>query len=253
VSRALFVSDIHISSALDPKARLFQRFLATSLSQRVEHLFLVGDIFDLWIADRKFFVDNYAPIIESLRQLKAAGTEIHYFEGNHDLDLAPFWRGEMAFDVREEAATYTLNGVRVRVEHGDQMDPTDRGYLFLRWFLRTGALRFLGRNLPDGWVQRIGQRASSVSRDYTTQVKVATENEVRTKIERHARQVFASEPFDLLVSGHVHVADDREIAVDAHKFRSVNLGTWLSQPLVFELNGADGHLLDVEKWILGHA
>jgi len=246
VSRALFVSDIHISSPHDSRAGLFRRFIEKCRQDPPAHLFLVGDIFDLWVADRSFFVEAYQPLIDELLQLKHLGTEIHYFEGNHDLDLRLYWQHKLGFDVQDSAAFFELYGRCVRVEHGDQMDPEDRGYLLLRWFLRTAFMRFLGRALPNRWVRWIGRRASSASRDYTTQVKVASDEQVRAKIRDHALRVYPEKPFDLLLSGHVHVREDSELGVSGRKVRCVNLGTWLKEPLVFELKSEGGRLVAVE-------
>src|SRR5690606_10447535 len=123
----------------------------------------------------------------------------------------------------------------VRVEHGDQMDPDDKGYLFLRWLLRTPALRGLGRNLPNAAVRWIGERASRLSRDYTSQVKVISESEVRAKFLRHIDSAFAEKSFDVLVCGHVHVADDLTLDREGRTVRAFNLGTWLKEPLVLDL------------------
>lgn len=250
MSRSLFVSDIHIKSPNDTRADLFRRFVVQCQASPPAHLFLVGDIFDLWVADREYFVAAYEPLIAELVKLKHLGTEIHYFEGNHDLDLKLYWQHKLGFDVQSEAAFYELDGRVVRVEHGDQMDPEDRGYLFLRWLLRTSFMRFLGRVLPNSFVAWIGDRASVVSRDYTTNVKSASEDQARSKIRAHALRVFPSRPFDIILSGHVHVSEDTVLSSsDSKKFRCVNTGTWLKEPLVFDLVNGEGRLLPVEKFL----
>jgi UDP-2,3-diacylglucosamine hydrolase len=249
VSRALFVSDIHIKSPHDERAELFGRFLDKAFEIRPKHLFLVGDIFDLWIADRNYFVDTYATLIEKLVRLKTVGTEIHYFEGNHDLDLEVFWHKKLGFEVKDAAAYYEIGGKVLRVEHGDQMDPEDKGYLFLRWLLRTKIVRTAGRHLPNGLVRRIGQRASETSRDYTSHVKVASEEQSLQNIRTHALNAFAEKPFDIFISGHVHIREDSEQVAGSKKFRCINLGTWLKEPLVLDLRGGECRLISTKQFI----
>lgn len=251
MSRALFVSDIHLTSERDANAALFLRFLDHCLKIVPEHLFLVGDIFDLWIADRKFFVSRFGEIIAKLERLNERGTQIHYFEGNHDLDLRIFWQHKLGFDVQDSAAFYKLYGRRLRVEHGDQMDPEDRGYLFLRWLLRTKFMRWMGRNLPDAVVKWIGTRASRASRGYTTNVKVASNKDVRAKMRAHSERVFPANPFDIIISGHVHLAEDSWHYVGTDRFRVINLGTWIKQPLVFDLSPERAELVSVQDFIQG--
>ena len=245
MSKALFISDLHIKSPDDPRAELFRRFLRFCAAHPPAHLFLVGDIFDLWIADRDYFVKAYQPIIDDLTALKRLGTQIHYFEGNHDLDLKLYWQHKLGFDVQTEAAFYDLDGQTVRVEHGDQMDPDDNGYLFLRWLLRTPLVRLLGRCLPNSWVGWIGRRASRASRDYTSNVKTASEEQSRLMIRAHAGRAYLEKPFDLFLSGHVHVSCDFQ----ENRYRVINTGTWLIKPLVFVLEDKLGYLADVEDFL----
>lgn len=249
MSRALFVSDIHIKSVDDERAELFRRFLLKCLELQPQHLFLVGDIFDLWIADRDYFVESYRPLIDLLIQLKHQGTHIHYFEGNHDLDLRLYWQHKLGFDVYDGPAFFEIHQHKIRVEHGDQMDPEDRGYLFLRWLLRTPLVRFLGRYLPNSLVRKIGREAAAASRDYTTQIKTATDEVVREKIRKHTERVYAENPFAMLISGHVHVHQDRMVDVRGVQVRSVNLGTWLKEPLVFEITDQGASLIPIKSFL----
>lgn len=251
MSRALFVSDIHIRSANDPKAGLFASFLETASRSSVSHLFLVGDIFDLWVANRKYFVESYQNVIEQIRNLKRRGVEIYYFEGNHDLDLKIYWQQELGVKVFEGPAYFDLLGRTVRVEHGDEMDPEDKGYLFLRWFLRTPPMKELGRKLPDPAVRLIGEKASGASREYTTFVKTATEDEVRSKFRSHVSRVYNEKPFDVIVTGHIHVEQDETFTPGDKSVRAFNLGTWLKTPLVLEMSEDNISLASVEAWIQG--
>lgn len=249
MSRALFVSDIHISSAADPKAGLFLRFLDACARARVDDLFLVGDIFDLWISDRSFFTREYQEIIVKIRQLVSLGIRVHYFEGNHDLDLRRFWQHDVGCNVQSEAAYFYIGNYRVRVEHGDQMDPSDRGYLFLRWLLRTPFVVFLCRYLPNFFVARVGRGASQSSREYTTTTKSATDEEVRAKIHAHALRAYMEQAYDILVSGHVHVAEDFTEERGGAKIRVINLGTWLKKPILFDINNNHVELRTVDEFI----
>lgn len=243
MSRALFVSDIHISSEDDPKYRLFLKFLDQCLKVKTEHLFLVGDIFDLWIADRPYFLKRYSQAILKIKALIESGTTVHYFEGNHDLDLRQFWQKQIGAKVYEKAHYFELFGYRVRVEHGDQMDLEDRGYLFLRWLLRTRLLRWLGRHLPNGLVKQLGERASRASRGYTSSIKSVSDNESRIKIRQHAERSLAKDQaFDILVTGHVHVREDSKLESGQ---RVINLGTWLKEPLVLMLTAQGPMLMGV--------
>lgn len=247
--KAVFVSDLHLSGPGDPKTELFTRWLR---NLPATHVFLVGDIFDLWVADHDYFAAKFAGVVSAIRALVARGVEVHYFEGNHDLHLAKFWRDDVGARVHPNAATFELNGVKVRVEHGDLINPNDRGYLFLRAFLRSAPLTFLAHHLPDRIVGAIGESASRASRDYTSNAKSKPVEEIRALIRAHARaraggDTFArpSEPFDLIVTGHVHVADDFTFEIDGREVRSVNLGSWFEAPRALVLDPSGVRFEDI--------
>jgi UDP-2,3-diacylglucosamine hydrolase len=251
--KAVFISDLHLRDDFEPNAQLLRKLLNRMVAGHYTHLFLLGDVFDLWIADHKYFSGRFGSTIDKLRELRDAGVEIHYFEGNHDLDLRPFFERKMGMIVHENAVTLNLLGQRIRIEHGDQMDPDDRDYLFLRWLLRTPPVRWLGRHLPGKAVNWIGETASAKSRDYTTGVRERVDTaEMEKKLLDHARRVLDYAPFDVLIAGHVHMVMDRSF-VDGRTHRVINLGTWLDQPMMFEISEGRFNFVPVDKFLSGES
>lgn len=248
MTRAYFVSDLHLAGPGEPRTALFERLL-DSIEQdaHATHLFLLGDIFDMWLGDHDYFIERYERIVDSLKRIRARGVDVHYFEGNHDLHLGPFWSGELDFEVHGGPVSIDLDGRRLRLEHGDQMDPDDRGYIFLRWFLRTPPMRFLILHLPGRLVAWIGERASAHSRSYTSETKTISRQDAIGKIRRHAEKAHSQEPFDLIISGHVHVRDDFRFETGNGPARSVNLGTWLDAPCYFCLDAKTAELVELDE------
>lgn len=225
VPKAYFLSDIHLNMEKKTRTeRLLVFFKSFNAENAPSHLFLLGDIFDLWLWKHKLFIDTWEPVISELVRLKLLGTEIHYFEGNHDLYLKSYFENHLGFKVHSDPININLFGHNLRLEHGDQMDPDDRGYLFLRWFLRTPPLRVLAKCLPSRWVEWIGQRSSSVSRDYTSAKKKNNEENIIEKCLVHAKKVHKRTPFDILIAGHIHLRVDEKLPSGA---RVINLGSWL--------------------------
>ena len=228
--KSWFVSDIHITGADDPRLEKLESFLRQRLKDDTTHLFFVGDIFDLWVGGDSFFANRYKGIVDLVAELKTRAVDVIYFEGNHDLHLQKFWSDALGCRIATAPQYFDLGTNRVRVEHGDQMNPDDTGYLFLRSFLRTEFIENLTRILPGRAIQVIGNLMSRSSRRYTSSSMKAPDDEaIRSMIRRHAARVFNDdEPFDLIVSGHVHTVDDTTWVdpASARKVRSVNLGTW---------------------------
>ncbi len=127
------------------------------------------------------------------------------------------------------------------------MDPDDTGYLFLRWFLRTAPVRLLLRWLPGAFISRLGDRASATSRQYTSNTKTIAPVDAVLKIRAHAEKVHAENPFDLIISGHVHVRDDCRLSSENGEFRSVNLGSWLDAPCYFLVDDAEARFFEITE------
>lgn len=227
--KAWFVSDIHITSAHDPKLEVFNNFLAARLRDGTSHLFLVGDIFDLWVGRHAYFIHRYRQTAELIRALVASRVAVHYFEGNHDLHLKAYWADELGVTVHDGPAYFDLGRFRVRVEHGDQMNPEDRGYHFLRFLLRTPFLLWLETKLPGSVIQMIGQAMSRTSRSWTSsraERRRQNQGRIRDMIIRHVQQVFPEGEFDFFISGHVHVKVDETLSLGPRSARVINLGWW---------------------------
>ncbi len=244
---AYFVSDIHLTSSDEPNARallaLLEKLRSDALGgsgEKPTHLFLVGDIFDLWIGSHEYFVQKFGPVIRAIRAVVDAGVTVHFFEGNHDLHLKKFWQDKLGVQVHSDAEIFELAGKTVRVEHGDLINPDDKGYLFLRSFLRTSAMRALALNLPSRVVAAIGERASRASRSYTSTAKELPVDKIRRLIRTHAERVFREKPFDLIITGHVHVVDDVTFPASGRDVRSINLGSWYDGPKAFVVS--DSHV-----------
>lgn len=231
--KAWFISDVHVTTESDIRGQKLIKFLQGLNRQNATHLFLVGDIFDLWIAHHLYFQKKYSQIIDELQRLRSDGVEIHYFEGNHDLYLEHYFQNELGFKVHAGPETFEIANMKIRVEHGDQTDPDDHGYRFLRWLLRTPVLKWLAPRLPGQWIVALGEWLSRRSRTYTSAVKTISNERAIEKLREHAARMIQIEGFDLLVAGHVHVQDDHRFQIGYHAARAVNLGSWFHQPKAF--------------------
>lgn len=234
---AYFVSDIHLKEKDEVNAQVFIRFLRNLREEgKVTHLFLVGDIFDLWVGPHGYFIEKFHPVVEEIDRLVQKRVEVHYFEGNHDLHLQKYWEDKLGVKVHCEPQMFDIAGIRIRVEHGDLIDPEDRGYRFLKWTLNTPAMKILAHKMPERIVSLIGENASQASRHYTTYTKTITAQDVIQKIRQHAYRVVPKDPFDLMVTGHLHIRDDYTFRHGDREVRSVNLGTWLAEPCAFTVS-----------------
>ncbi len=225
MKRVFFISDLHLTGMQDPKAQVLLRFLVSLTPE--DTLFLNGDIFDLWLGAHEYFIDKYRPLVDQLKNFTKSGGKIHYFEGNHDLHLQNFWQGQVGAKVYAGPELFMFDDTVLRVEHGDQMDPEDRGYIFLRWLLRTWVMTWIILGLPGFLVAAIGEWASRTSRNYTNFKR--DEERIKQVIHQHAQKVYGERHFDAIITGHVHLRDEFHFQKDDNMIKSFNLGSWDDQ------------------------
>lgn len=119
--RAVFLSDMHLGSR-HCRAQELAEFLETL---RCEHLYLVGDIVDLWyLAQRRArWGQAHNRVVEALHGLRRAGTAMVYVPGNHDRAFRRFCGLVLpAMQVRRRTIHVTVDGRRLLVTHGDDYD-----------------------------------------------------------------------------------------------------------------------------------
>jgi UDP-2,3-diacylglucosamine pyrophosphatase LpxH len=96
-----------------------------------------------------------------------------------------------------------------------------------------------------GRIQPGAKKSSQSSRVYTSETKTISREDTTRKIRKHAEKVYDETPFNLIISGHVHVRDQYLVQDGQVAFKSVNLGTWLDAPCYYRLDETGGKLVDL--------
>ncbi len=228
--KAWFISDIHLKNVNERNSISLLRFLNSLKDDKTTtHLFLLGDIFDLWVGDSDFFQSKFQSIVDAILELKRKGIEIVYFEGNHDLHIKSFWE-DFAIPVWTHEKYYQLGPWKVRLEHGDFINERDMAYKRLRSFLRMPVLERVAYTIPGKIWDAIGTKASRYSRSHSAQYRLDKEKDLRQMIRSYAQRKFTEENFDILVTGHMHIKDEFPFEIEGRKSVSINLGSWFEQP-----------------------
>lgn len=236
---AIFVADSHFHLRPDPaEQQRVQRFgELMTLAQKADHLFLLGDIFDFWFDYPHFRLRGYDEILKSLDLVKAAGTNIHFVGGNHDIWAASFLHQRYGSSPDGEPFVITLGEMRIKVCHGDGLLSFDWAYNAFRAMVRTRVGIVLAKSLHPEILFAFSEWLSGQSRGATRDEAGRIEEKAQNWINRCGET-----DWDLMIMGHVH-----------HRFevRSKNqvlkaLAGWFDHPGYGVFQDGEFQLLDFE-------
>lgn len=231
--RSLFLSDIHLGT----RACQAERLLDFMREYECEHLYLVGDIIDLWAMKRTlYWPPAHNTIVQKILRMARHQTKVYFIPGNHDEALREYVGMSFgAVDVVADHVHITADGQRLWIMHGDQYDQVTTCH---RWISVLGdvsytvlvqinrLLSFSRRKLGIGghwsladYAKRNVLKAVAYIGDFETVAVTAT----------------AHKKLDGVVCGHIHTAAMKSIN-DKHYY---NCGDWVDSctALVEHLDG----------------
>ncbi len=209
-----FVADVHLradgggNNKIDHSVSTEDRFVAwlTSIEADAKAIFLCGDIFDFWFEYERVVPMGFVAVFAKLKQLSRSGVRVVFMVGNHDMWMGDYLNRECGVEIYYAPTHFELDGQRVHVAHGDNLNV--RGDLKLKlmnWLFRSPNIRMLFKWLvhPD-LAMRFGLWWSNQSR---LKHREYDERGVAALME-YAEQRQKLIPSDCYIYGHIHVAEE---------------------------------------------
>lgn len=149
----VIASDVHLRSENDDRGRLFLEFLDQLSPGDVKTLILLGDVFDFCFGASAYFQKKFAKIGDKLSALARQGTEVFFFEGNHEFFLSCLnWEGVRFVEERELAIDLGLDE-RLVLSHGDRLYGPWHYHLYLR-FVRSALAKNIARAISPAFFDK---------------------------------------------------------------------------------------------------
>ena len=235
---AIFISDVHLQDATSVKTQVVTRFFQEKASQ-FNQIFILGDLFDVWPGTTNYLIQKFKPVTQVLGNLVKQGHEVFYIEGNHDFRLGSYFSSELGVKVFASEICVHFGAVRAFLTHGDLANPKEKGYRFLRAFLRQDLLHLAIKPIPEKWIFDLGANTSKLSRSYQVMQRKPDEASKIRQIYRAAAEEIFHRGYDLVVMGHTHLPDDVSITLNGKKHRYINTGDWVSHFTYLEFDGSE--------------
>jgi UDP-2,3-diacylglucosamine hydrolase len=221
----VFVSDVHLT---EPHTKKYEAFLSLIKECRdndsIEEFFLCGDVFDLWLGHKSYFLKKHEQLINLLKEV-ASKKKVHIFEGNHDFHFKTSWWLQHNIKVHKESYEFSYQGEKFLVCHGDLLNKRDYGYRLLRWYFRSWLVKLQILIFPGILLNFIGSLLSTTdsksSRVYGDQDKENFLKKWRVWVKEFKKE----KDFDVFLCGHYHV----RLIEEVDGLKTLNTGSWLGK------------------------
>ncbi len=244
--RSIFLSDIHLGTRACQAGRLLEFLKA----YECEHLFLVGDVIDLWAMRSRgiYWSEEQNTVVQKVLKRARHDVQVIFVPGNHD-EAAREHFGTSFGNIRVERdwLHVAADGKRYLLVHGDEFDTVTRYHKWLALLGDSAYSVLVHLNLWLSWVRRnLGVPGYwSLAGFAKRQVKTALSFifEFEEAVARHARNRGA----DGVICGHIHAAAQRDVDGIAY----LNCGDWVDSctAIVEHLNGR----MELVHWQDGNA
>ena len=222
----LFVSDAHFRTPPDKASEereLKLVHLFKNQKDKLQHLFLLGDIFDYWFEYRDVVPKGYVTLFACLKELHSQGVQIHYFTGNHDMWVEDYFTQTFGAIVYREARLLTINGHRCFVGHGDGLGGKQRKYLLIKRIFNNRFNWWLYGLLHPRQSFAISRFFSEKSRNSHDESMFVFKGEDEYQVQ-FARELLRITDVDYFILAHRHIPTRYELTPNCLFF---NTGDWL--------------------------
>ncbi len=232
---ACFVSDMHFMVPVDDESRFREELLVQFLNQQadqIQHLFLLGDVFDFWFEYQDVAPKGYFKLYQKLYELRCKGVQLYYFTGNHDMWLQDFFPGQIGCIIFNEPACFIINGKRCIIGHGDGLGGKQLGYRFIKSIFALKTNQFVYSMLHPRFAFAIARFFSAKSRKSNLKKPSLFRGEEEPQV-RYARQQLVQEDYDFFIFAHLHLPQQYQLTDKATYF---NCGDWFTHFSYLSMN-----------------
>jgi UDP-2,3-diacylglucosamine hydrolase len=221
--RTIFLADAHLNAPTEQHYRTLLRFFR-DLEGNTETLYVMGDLFDFWLGFPSNPFSQYEAVLSALQSLVNSGCRLVYFEGNHDFHLGHVFSQQLGAEIHTGPAIMTVQGQKLFLCHGDQINRADYGYRLLRLLLHNSMVATAIRHVPLSIALRIRTCLQRNSRArYAAHTQRWNYGQIIRTFARTARDLGCAG----LVLGHFHIALSEKL--DESPFTILALGDWMEQ------------------------
>ena len=240
MQRALFISDLHLTSARPAANEAFFAFLE-SVVPGADALYILGDLFESWVGDDDLADPLNAIVAGFLGNTARKGTPVHVMHGNRDFLMAEEFCKAAGAQMLADPTVIDLFGTPTLLMHGDTLCTDDTDYQEWRRLCRSEAWQqtFLAGPLEARRAQTLELRSRSEAgkREKPPVIMDVNEEAVREALRVHE--------CTRLVHGHTHRPAHHTLDVDGRACERWVLQDWYGRGGYLEATAAGLKLVNL--------
>lgn len=233
----VFVSDTHLDASRPQVAAAFFAFLAELSPRTTDALYLLGDVFELWVGD-----DDDDPFLlkvqAELKSLVDRGVPVYFMHGNRDFMINQGFAARSGVGLISDPTLIEVSGETVVLAHGDALCTRDQAYQAFRaesrgrrWYDTVMAKSLAERRLLGAQLRQ--QSKTMSSRKPEDIMDVSDEAVEKILHENHAVK---------LIHGHTHRPNRHQLSANRER---IVLGDWDQQAWALYYDKGDW---DLRSW-----
>lgn len=216
----LFISDLHLSQDRPDITELFIGFLH-SIAPGAKALYILGDLFEVWLGDDMILPDYQVPIA-ALKRLSGQGTPVYVMYGNRDFLMQQDFEELSGASIIHEPHILDLYGTRTLLLHGDTLCTDDVEYQKFRTMVRDP--QWQSAMLAKSPQERLAmaKKLREISKTETAQKA----NDIMDVNQHAVEAVMREQHVWQLIHGHTHRPAEYAFELDGKTARRIVLADW---------------------------
>lgn len=218
-----FISDLHLSGQRPDISRLFIQFLQTT-ARDAEALYILGDLFEVWLGDDMILPDYHAAIAE-MKTLTQTGVPLYVMHGNRDFLLGDTFAELTGASLLDDPSCIDLYGTPTVLLHGDTLCTDDVAYQKFRTMVRDPQWQ-------AAMLSKSPEERLALAKEYRdiSQTETGQKTESIMDVNQDAVEALVQQ-LDVynIIHGHTHRPAIHQFEVDGKNVQRIVLGDWYEQ------------------------
>ena len=211
-----FISDLHLHEKRKDIKNSFFNFLESEAT-RFENLYILGDLFEVWIGDdyETSFIND---IKSELLRFTTNGPDAFLMHGNRDFLISEKFLTDTGIKLLPDPFEITMHNKKVLLSHGDFLCTDDVDYINFRNQVRDKAWQdnFLSKSIEERSeiASKLRSDSNDATQDKSSDITDVNESSVKKIIDDYSPDIF--------IHGHTHRPNIHEYASS----KRIVLGDW---------------------------